>query len=64
MAAYPACEAGDGYRIPEAAESCGRAAAAPRAADLLIGYISDSLGGKVTLPPAGRIVQADRPNPS
>lgn len=64
MAAYPACDAGDGYRVPEAAESCGRAESAPRAADLLIGYISDSLGGKVTLPPAGRIVEVGTPNPS
>ena len=58
MPAYPACEGGDGYRIPEAAESCSRAAAAPRAADLLSRHISDSLGGKVTLPAGGRIVQA------
>ncbi|MGH7580535.1 MAG: bifunctional metallophosphatase/5'-nucleotidase [Gemmatimonadales bacterium] len=57
MAAYPACEGGDGYRIPEAAESCRQVASAPRAADLLIRYLADSLGGKVTLPPGGRIVE-------
>ena len=64
MAAYPACEAGDGYRVPEAAESCGRAGSAPRAADLLISYISDSLGGKVTVPPSGRIVETRGSDPS
>ena len=58
MAAYPACEGGDGYRIPEAAESCAQAGSAPRAADLLIRYLSDFPGGKISLPPAGRIVRA------
>ncbi|HEX2218629.1 MAG TPA: bifunctional metallophosphatase/5'-nucleotidase [Gemmatimonadales bacterium] len=58
MAAYPACEGGDGYRIPEATESCADAASAPRAADLLMRYLADSLGGKISLPPGGRIVEA------
>jgi 5'-nucleotidase len=58
MAAFPACEGGDGYRIPEAAASCGQAASGPRAADLLIRYIADSLGGKVTQPAGGRITEA------
>lgn len=58
LAAYPACEGGDGYKVPEAAERCGQAASAPRAADLLMRYLSDSLGGKVTAPPSGRIVEA------
>jgi hypothetical protein len=58
MAAYPACEGGDGYDIPEAAEACGQAASAPRAADLLIRYLSDSLGGRITVPASGRIVEA------
>jgi 5'-nucleotidase len=58
MSAYPACEGGDGYKVPEAAESCTRASSAPRAADLLIRYLSDSLGGKVAVPESGRIVQA------
>jgi 2',3'-cyclic-nucleotide 2'-phosphodiesterase (5'-nucleotidase family) len=57
MAAYPACEGGDGYRIPEAADSCGQAGSSPRAADLLTRYLSDSLGGKLTLPASGRIVE-------
>ena len=58
MPAFPACEGGDGYKIPEAAESCTQASSAPRAADLLIRYLSDSLGGKAALPASGRIVQA------
>ena len=58
MPAYPACEGGDGYRIPEAAEACTRAASAPRAADLLIRYLTDSLRGTIALPAGGRIVQA------
>ncbi len=58
MATYPACDGGDGYKIPEAAESCGQAASAPRAADLLIRYLSDSLGGRITVPASGRIVEA------
>ena len=63
MAAYPACEGGDGYRIPEASSTCSEAGSAPRAADLLIRYFSDSLGGKVTVPPGGRIVEAGSANP-
>jgi 5'-nucleotidase len=63
MAAYPACEGGDGYRIPEASSTCAQAGSAPRAADLLIRYLSDSLRGNVTLPPSGRIVEAGGPNP-
>jgi 2',3'-cyclic-nucleotide 2'-phosphodiesterase (5'-nucleotidase family) len=58
MPSYPACEGGDGYEVPEAAESCTRVASAPRAADLLIRYLSDSLGGKITLPSGRRIIQA------
>jgi 5'-nucleotidase / UDP-sugar diphosphatase len=58
MPVYPACKGGDGYKIPEAAESCTQAGSAPRAADLLMRYLSDSLGGKVALPESGRIVQA------
>jgi 5'-nucleotidase len=58
MPAYPACEGGDGYRIPEAAESCGRATSAPRAADLLTRYLADSLEGRITPPREGRIVAA------
>jgi 5'-nucleotidase / UDP-sugar diphosphatase len=58
MPVYPACQGGDGYKIPEAAESCTQASSAPRAADLLMRYLSDSLGGKVAVPESGRIVQA------
>ncbi|MBA3319238.1 MAG: bifunctional metallophosphatase/5'-nucleotidase [Gemmatimonadales bacterium] len=58
MPGYPACQGGDGYKIPEAAASCEQAASAPRAADLLIRYIADSLGGKVTVPAAGRIAES------
>ena len=58
MPTYPACQGGDGYAIPEAAESCTQASAGPRAADLLVRYLSDSLGGKIALPQGGRIVPA------
>ena len=47
-----------GYSIPEAAESCTQASTGPRATDLLIQFLSDSLGGKIALPQGGRIVQA------
>jgi 2',3'-cyclic-nucleotide 2'-phosphodiesterase (5'-nucleotidase family) len=63
MGAFPACAGGDGYKIPEAVESCGRASSGPRAADLLIRYLTDSLGGKITVPASGRIVEARGPNP-
>jgi hypothetical protein len=60
---YPACEGGDGYEIPEAAPACASRSNAPRAADLLVRYISDSLNGEVTAPTAGRIVRAGNTNP-
>ena len=63
MAAFPACDGGDGYKVPEAAEACGQASSGPRAADLLVRYLSDSLGGKMTVPPSGRIVEAGSSNP-
>jgi len=63
MAAFPACEGGDGYKIPEAVESCGQASSGPRAADLLLRYLTDSLGGKITVPASGRIVEAGSSNP-
>ena len=63
MATFPACEGGDGYKMPEAAERCGQASSGPRAADLLVRYLSDSLGGKITAPGSGRIVEAGSPNP-
>ena len=58
MPAYPACEGGDGYRIPEAAAGCAGASSAPRAADLLIRHLSDRPDGTIALPPGGRIVSA------
>jgi hypothetical protein len=63
MATFPACGGGDGYKIPEAAESCGQASSGPRAADLLVRYLSDSLGGKITAPASRRIVEAGSSNP-
>ncbi len=63
FAAYPACHGGDGYAVPEAAASCSGAETAPRAADLLTGYISDSLQGRVEAPAVGRIVPAGNTNP-
>jgi hypothetical protein len=53
---YPACDGGDGYEVPEAASACADRASAPRAADLLMKYVTDSLRGEVAAPPAARIV--------
>lgn len=58
LAEYPACQGGDGYRVPEAAGSCVALARAPRAADLLIRYVADSLRGRIGAPQAGRITSA------
>lgn len=63
FAGYPACEGGDGYQVPEAGAACGAIEAAPRAADLLIRYITDSLQGRVRAPAGGRIVEAGNTNP-
>jgi 5'-nucleotidase len=52
---YPACEGGDGYQVPEAAEPCADWRSGRRTVDLLTGYIADSLGGRVVLPETGRI---------
>ncbi len=60
---YPACDGGDGYDVPEAAAACAARAAAPRAADLLMKYVADSLGGQVVPPAMGRIVRAGNANP-
>ncbi|MGE5926365.1 MAG: bifunctional metallophosphatase/5'-nucleotidase [Gemmatimonadota bacterium] len=54
---YPACEGGDGYRIPEAAEACRTWEQAPRAADLVIRHVREGLNGQVTAPPPGRIIR-------
>ncbi len=50
-------------RSPRRRSSCGQASSGPRAADLLVRYLSDSLGGKITAPASGRIVEAGSPNP-
>ena len=60
---YPACEGGDGYDVPGGGPACAARASAPRAADLLTKYVTDSLGGQVAAPPAGRIVRAGNTNP-
>ena len=60
---YPACEGGDGYEVPEAQAACAARDSAPRAADLLTRYVSDSLHGQVAAPPAGRITEAGNTNP-
>lgn len=52
--AYPACEAGDGYDVPEAAAACDRAGEGPRAADLLIQHLR-GMSPSVMAPAAGRI---------
>jgi 5'-nucleotidase / UDP-sugar diphosphatase len=52
---YAACQGGDGYQIPEAAESCGRVQSAPKALDLLSRYITDSLRGSIAAPEAPRV---------
>jgi 5'-nucleotidase len=63
FAAYPACQGGDGYRLPEAAASCPAGESAPRAVDLLMHYLADSLGGQVKAPTEGRITRAGNTNP-
>jgi 2',3'-cyclic-nucleotide 2'-phosphodiesterase (5'-nucleotidase family) len=63
FAGYPACEGGDGYRVPEAQSACRGISQAPRAADLLIQYVTDSLRGRIPAPPSGRIVGTRDTNP-
>jgi 2',3'-cyclic-nucleotide 2'-phosphodiesterase (5'-nucleotidase family) len=60
---YLACELGDGYSVPEAVSACSRRESAPRAVDLLVRYISDSLGGRIEAPKASRVVEARNTNP-
>jgi 2',3'-cyclic-nucleotide 2'-phosphodiesterase (5'-nucleotidase family) len=60
---YPACEGGDGYVVPEAKAGCDARGSAPRAVDLLMTYISDSLHGNITPPADGRINKATNTNP-
>jgi 2',3'-cyclic-nucleotide 2'-phosphodiesterase (5'-nucleotidase family) len=61
--AYAACQGGDGYKVPEAASACAGADSAPRAVDLLVRYIADSLGGKLAPPSRGRIRETGKTNP-
>ncbi len=63
MGAYTACEGGDGYDVPQASAACARRAEAPRAVDLLIQYLSDSLDGRIQAPENSRVVQAGNTNP-
>jgi 5'-nucleotidase len=55
--AYPACESGDGYSVPEAKGACDNRAAQPRAVDLVLKHITERLGGKVEVPTAGRVTR-------
>jgi 2',3'-cyclic-nucleotide 2'-phosphodiesterase (5'-nucleotidase family) len=61
--AYPACQGGDGYQVPEAGPSCPAGESAPRAVDLLMRYLADSLGGQVKPPTEGRISRTGNTNP-
>jgi 2',3'-cyclic-nucleotide 2'-phosphodiesterase (5'-nucleotidase family) len=54
---YPACEGGDGYVVPEAKAACDARASGPRAVDLVMKHITERLGGKVEVPPAGRVTR-------
>jgi 5'-nucleotidase len=60
---YSACEGGDGYSVPEARSACANWESAPRAVDLLIQYIADSLKGRIEVPKNSRVVQARNANP-
>jgi 2',3'-cyclic-nucleotide 2'-phosphodiesterase (5'-nucleotidase family) len=60
---YSACHGGDGYKVPEAAAACAQQALAPRAVDLLMQYIADSLEGRIEVPRNSRVVQAGNTNP-
>ena len=61
--AYAACKGGDGYAVPEAAAACARQDSAPRAADLLTRYITDSLAGRIEPPKGSRVVETKSTNP-
>jgi 2',3'-cyclic-nucleotide 2'-phosphodiesterase (5'-nucleotidase family) len=63
FAAYAACHGGDGYKVPEAGSACAQADSAPRAVDLLLRYIADSLKGRVEPIPPGRIRETGKTNP-
>ncbi len=61
--AYTACREGDGYKVPEATAACADEASAPRAVDLLMQYIADSLDGRIEAPKNARVIQAGHTNP-
>jgi 5'-nucleotidase len=63
LGVYTACEGGDGYSVPEAQPACTNRESAPRAVDLLIRYITDSLKGRIETPKNSRVVQAGNANP-
>ncbi len=60
---YPACRAGDGYNIPEAAAACKTLEATPtawpRTADLVLQHL-ESMQGRIVAPPIGRVTRLDR----
>ena len=60
---YSACEGGDGYSVPEAQSACANRQSAPRAVDLLIQYIADSLNGRIEAPKNSRVLQSGNANP-
>jgi 5'-nucleotidase len=57
MNVYPACDGGDGYTVPEAKPACDNRDKGPRAVDLVMKHVQQDLGGKVPVPPAGRVTR-------
>jgi len=56
LPAYLACEGGDGYRLPEAAEACAGRDDAPRTVDLLLRHVEERLGGRIEGRAEGRVI--------
>ena len=53
---FMACNGGDGYSMVEISRSaCDRLPNAPRTVDLLMAYLAAIPGGRIVLPPVGRI---------
>ena len=63
FAAFAACHGGDGYQVPEAGAACAKADSAPRAVDLLLRYVADSLKGRLEPIAPGRIRESGKTNP-
>ena len=61
--AYAACHGGDGYQVPEAKAACAQADSAPRAVDLLLRYVADSLKGTLAPIQPERIRETGKTNP-